>query len=334
MQPEPIDFVVLWVDGADPDWLAERARFTPSSVSDNSVERYRSMDTFRYWFRGVEKFCPWVRTVHFVTWGHTPAWLNLDAPKLHVVKHSDFIPAECLPTFNSNAIEMNLHRIPGLAERFVSFNDDMLLLSPLHPEDFFQNGLPVDMLALQPVIANPSNSVMSYIYLNNSLLLSRHFTKRGVARRRPRSFFHVGYPPLYFFYNAFEMLYPQITGFYTVHQPAALLRTTIEHLWEVEEEALRVTSSNRFRDKTDVSIYVFQEWQKLSGQFVPRNVQKRFGFFAISENLDGLLSCIEHQKKKIVCVNDVPCEDFDERVNRITGVLNDVFPSPCSFEVG
>ena len=73
-----------------------------------------------YWFRAVEKFAPWVRKIHFVTCGHVPAFLNLAHPKLHHVKHEGFLPPEVLPTFSSHAIEMNLHRIPGLAEHFVS----------------------------------------------------------------------------------------------------------------------------------------------------------------------------------------------------------------------
>jgi len=32
-----------------------------------------------------------------------------------------------LPTFNSAAIECHLHRIPGLSENFLYFNDDFLL---------------------------------------------------------------------------------------------------------------------------------------------------------------------------------------------------------------
>ena len=41
-----------------------------------------------------------------------------------------------LPTFNSNAIESNLHRIAGLSECFLYMNDDMFLLDPT-PLDYF-----------------------------------------------------------------------------------------------------------------------------------------------------------------------------------------------------
>ena len=93
----PIDIVIPWVDGSDPAWRAERAKYDPSATSDNSEERFRDWDTFRYWFRCIEKNAPWVRTIHFVTWGHLPGWLDPSHPKLHIVNHRDFIPEEYLP---------------------------------------------------------------------------------------------------------------------------------------------------------------------------------------------------------------------------------------------
>lgn len=33
----------------------------------NSDKAYREWGTFKYWFRGVEKFAPWVNKVYLVT---------------------------------------------------------------------------------------------------------------------------------------------------------------------------------------------------------------------------------------------------------------------------
>ena len=138
-----IDIVITWVDGSDPAWLAEKAKYLPPAERDsNSPNRNRDWGLLPYWFRSIEKFAPWARTVHFVTWGHVPEFLDLEAPRLHVVRHEEFIPAEYLPTFSSHAIEMHLHRIPGLAEHFIYFNDDMFLLRPMQETDFFRDGLP------------------------------------------------------------------------------------------------------------------------------------------------------------------------------------------------
>ena len=331
---EPIDFVITWVDGTDQDWLAERASYSVPRGADVAPERFRSMgDTLRYWFRGVETFCPWVRKVHLVTWGHVPEWLDTSAPKLHVVRHEDFIPERYLPVFNSNAIEIHFHRIPGLSEQFVSFNDDVYIVRALEPEDFFRDGLPLDMLAVQPVIANPSNPVMSHIYLNNSLLLSKHFSKRAVAKERPGSLFHVGYPPLYFFYNALEMLYPQMTGFYTAHGLASMRKETYRILWDQEREECELTASHRFRDIDDISIYAFQEWQKLSGAFVPANITRRLGYYDIARDLDELVCDLRLRKKAIVCVNDAVCDDFAERCALVESQLALLLPNASRYEL-
>lgn len=42
-----------------------------------------------------------------------------------------------LPTFSSPAIETHLHRIPGLSEKFLYFNDDTMLGSQVWPDDWF-----------------------------------------------------------------------------------------------------------------------------------------------------------------------------------------------------
>ena len=98
-----IDFVLMWVDGNDPEWQKEKSLYESDTNGDKRNIRFRDWDNLQYWFRGVEKYAPWVNKIHFVTWGHLPSWLNTEHPKLNVVKHSDFIPKEFLPTFNSRA---------------------------------------------------------------------------------------------------------------------------------------------------------------------------------------------------------------------------------------
>ena len=114
--------------------------------------RYRDWDNLQYWFRCVEKYCPWVRKIHIVTCGHFPEFLVKEHPKLNFVTHDQIIDAACLPTFSSHVIEINLHKIESLAEHFVYFNDDMFITQPLLPEFFFREGLPCDGLVLQPLM--------------------------------------------------------------------------------------------------------------------------------------------------------------------------------------
>ena len=135
-----IDFIIPWVDGSDPEWIKEFNKYAPenSRLSDSRAIRFRDTGLLKYWFRAVEKFAPWVHTVHFVTNGQLPEWINTECPKLHLVKHSDYIPQEYLPVFSSHPIELMMHKIPGLAEHFVYFNDDFFLTAPIKKEYYSQ----------------------------------------------------------------------------------------------------------------------------------------------------------------------------------------------------
>ena len=106
---DKIDFVLTWIDGADPEWQQERATYESGQRNiENGVARYRDWGTLKYWFRGIEHYAPWVNKIYFVTWGHIPPWLNTENEKIQVVKHHEFIPEEYLPTFSANPIELNL----------------------------------------------------------------------------------------------------------------------------------------------------------------------------------------------------------------------------------
>lgn len=333
MTQDGIDFVITWVDGGDKVWRKEKASYTPFQGNDDDEERYRDWDLLKFWFRGVEQFAPWVRKIHFITWGHLPEWLNTEHPKLNIVRHEDYIPKQYLPVFNSNVLEIYMHKIEGLSEKFVYFNDDFFLTKKIEPEYFFEKGKPCDMLAFQPVVANAENPVMSYLYLNNSLVLCKYFDKRENVKQHPGNYFKPGYPPLYFFYNLLELAFPRYTGFYTVHGPSPYCKSTFEEIWNKEGDLLKEMSTHRFRDKGDVTPYLFREWQKLSNQFVPKNIQKQFGYFNIASENKKLLQTIRQQKKKIICINDQKIGAEFERVKQeLQEAFGAILPEVSSFE--
>ena len=137
---EGIDAVYTWVDGeiSAPALRTvldlEQAPLLANAATHN---RYRSNDELRYSLRSLHAYAPWVRKVFLVTNGAVPEWLNLNYPKLRVVTHAEiFEDTNALPTFNSHAIELNLHRIPGLGPAFLYFNDDFFLGQRVFPDDF------------------------------------------------------------------------------------------------------------------------------------------------------------------------------------------------------
>ena len=77
-----VDFVMMWVDGNDLEWRKEKNKYLPKEDEVNNDVRFRDWDLLKYWFRGVEKYTPWVNKIFFVTWGHLPKWLNIDNEKI------------------------------------------------------------------------------------------------------------------------------------------------------------------------------------------------------------------------------------------------------------
>lgn len=101
------------------------------------MNRYRDNDELRYSLRSLFKYAPWIRRIHLVTNGQVPYWLDISHPRINVVTHAEIFPnPDHLPVFSSPAIEVHLHRIPGLSRRFVYFNDDVMLGAPVWPDDF------------------------------------------------------------------------------------------------------------------------------------------------------------------------------------------------------
>ena len=141
----PIDFVVTWLDSSDKLWQKEYFKYKGEySSGDQSESRFRNWDLFRFWFRAVERYAPWVNKVYLITNGTFPKWINDLNPKLVLVNHKDYIPVQFLPTFNSCTIELHMHRIPGLSEHFVYFNDDCFINGHIDPDYYFRKGLPCD----------------------------------------------------------------------------------------------------------------------------------------------------------------------------------------------
>ena len=56
----------------------------------------------------------------------------------------------------------------------------MFILQKVEPKDFFKHGKPVDMLALQPDVANADDQVMPYIYLNNEMVLENILIREAI----------------------------------------------------------------------------------------------------------------------------------------------------------
>ena len=330
-----IDIVVLWVDGNDPEWQAEKAKYQGNSLTDaNSANRFRDWGLMPYWFRAVEKFTPWVRTVHFVTCGHVPSFLNLNAPKLHHVRHSDYIPAEYLPTFSANTIEMNVHRIPGLAEHFIFFNDDMFLLRPMPETFFFRDGLPCTLGAEVPAVFHGSAEIWQHLIANDLRVVNNHFSKPEQVRQFRRKYASRSYRWQDNLRTRFlERFFPEgFLGFKFLHAPAPFLKQSLEDVWAAEPALLHATSSRRFRSNEDVNQWLILWWQIAAGQFSPFMTDNVVTDCSV-DNVDWLCKQITGQRHDMLCINDPPGDiPFEALSSKLKDAFQQILPEKSSFE--
>ena len=325
-----IDFVITWVDGSDPVWKEKRSRFRPAEAEDAGTIRYRDWGLLRYWFRAVEEFAPWVRRVYLVTDGQCPPWLNRDHPALVVADHRDFIPEQYLPAFSANPIELNLHRLEGLAEQFVFFNDDMFLLRPVRPEDFFRKGLPVDDAILSPVIVSRKGDVGS-IALNDMCLINSRFEKNRTIRQAPAKWFCPWYGTA-LLRTLCLMPWRHFPGFYNDHLPQPFLKSSYEEVWRLERDILEEVCTHRFRDyQRDVNQWLIRYWQFAANRFVPGSPGRGKDLDILREDVAGH---IREQKSKMICVNDsAQIQDFEQTRSRIEEAFRQLLPKRSEFEI-
>ena len=329
-----IDFVVIWVDGGDPIWQAKKAEYSKSvdtsKKSMNSVKAYRDWGTFKYWFRGVEKFAPWVNKVYLVTDQQKPSWLNITSEKLVLVDHSDIIRKEYLPVFSANPIESNIHRIPGLSEHFVFFNDDVYLTSPVEPTDFFsEDGLPKYNTALSPII--PERYGTGHFQVNDMEIVTSYFSRDEILKNGKFLSFKQGLKNI-----VKSLLYRNskfICGFWENHLTHPLLKSTMELVWEKETAILEKTSASRFRNPSDTNVWLFKYWQIASGEYEVADPDLG-GLFSLDNADSDFWKLLNSGKYKIMCINDgFNVQDEEKVMVDFIKAMNQLFPEKSSFEI-
>lgn len=149
---DKIDAVITWVDGGDPVHQAKRAQFLTNkrenTLKDVAGEtRFNQVGEIYCCIASILRFAPWINKIYIVTDNqdpHVEDYINKHFPEnkipVEIVDHKEVFEGyeKYLPTFNSLAITSVLWRIPGISERFILFNDDVMLQRPVSPEDFYE----------------------------------------------------------------------------------------------------------------------------------------------------------------------------------------------------
>ena len=231
---EGVDVVYTWVDGSVPAFQAALRRHASAELAEADsaparLYRYRNNGELRFSLGSLLSFAPWVRRIHILTNGQVPSWLNSSHPRVHLVTHAEVFPeAEGLPTFNSNAIEMCLHRIPGLSRRFIYFNDDVFLGRAVRKSDFLLPG------------------GGQTVFLQDTLLPSDCW--QGSARDRACAYTQAILTRLWG--------RPQAPRLLPAHVPQAYDRDLLAHLDTLLHDEFRRTATHRFRSGDDLVLSV------------------------------------------------------------------------------
>lgn len=329
MNNENIDIVIPWVDGEDKVWQKKAMNY----MDNFDEKRYRDWDILRYVLRSIEKYSSWVHKVYLVTDNQKPNWLNESYEKVEVIDHTQIIPKKYLPTFNSNVITLNLHKIPGLSEKFIIMNDDLIFSSPTKINDFFKDDLPCDFFVESPVLGEiPWHKTL----LNGVILINQKFSKREFMKKHFNKCFSVLYGKNNL-KTLFSLPYKLYTGFFSDHGPQPYLKNSFEEVWKIYKKQLEENNTHHIRQSgEDIPDYLVRYYQLVTGNFVPREVKNRTMYYPIgANNFDEIDNSFKKQKYQAIVLNDdevVKVDDFEVTFKGIHKVLESNFPRKSKFE--
>ena len=315
---DAIDVVIAWVDGRDPEHRAKRKRYLADPGGDvkperaaNDERRFSDNDEIRFCLRSIRNYAPWVRTIWLVTDDQVPAAIDRRKAERHsirIVDHREIYRGyeQLLPTFNSLAIESMLWRIKGLADRFLYFNDDMMLVGPVEPTDFFSNDGKVNLRGRWSNWKERPDKGDSF-HGSNKLL--------GAEM--------LGYTPEHFFS--------------THHVIDPLLLPAMEELFDEFRPAFLTNAAYRFRNRTQfwpISAHDHLLLKSDRARVVrPRNTahfSKRYCQTASPEALEARLEQLADPTLRMACINVL--EAVVDKVPDAMGYLSTATGPAATFE--
>ena len=329
---DKIDLVITWVDGSDQTWLKERKKYETTDLDSNSVgeQRFRDWGILKYWFRSIEKNAPFVKNIYFVTYGHVPQWLNQKHPQIRIIKHSDYMPKEYLPTYNSVAIELNFHRIPGIGKQFVYFNDDMFLLQPTTMADYFAKDGKIKYNLIESAMTTTGelDPVYRDMLLNTIEIVNKSHKKRRFKNLSFRD-------PIVLYNNLKAIAFKKYIGYAPHHFSRIYDRKIMEDLWESHRAILDKTSQSKFRTKDIITPDLIELTQAALGMTRTYYSRKREKFLGVNkDSLNHVIKTIKTQSVKEVCLNDACTnEDFDYCREEVAAAFEEIFPEKSKYEL-
>ncbi len=308
-----VDVVITYVDGTDPLWQRDYAAFAGKPVLEKRFRDWGTLPYLVAGIRRFMPFVRNIflvvsRESQVPSWvesepsrGDTPFSallrnpIRANAPKgvspcdgsdpcdgtesgageVKVVLHRDIIPEEYLPTFNSTEIEMFLHRIPGLAERFIYFNDDIFPVRECRESDFFTG----DGKIVKGFSCNLLRDGLYKIQCANADRIARKVAgcRKSLFFRRPQ------------------------------HTVSPMLKSASEECYKAAEKEI-LASLSPLRERKNLNQNLFLNYLYHTGRAVNRRLSSRHYSLAVASS-ETIAGFIENPTETFVCVNDVRMEE-------------------------
>lgn len=219
-------------------------------------------------------------------------------PRLRIVRHSDFIPAQYLATFNSNVIESYIHKIHGLSEHFVYFNDDTYICKPTSWKHFFTtDGRPINRHCL----GSPDHSLEPHPFM---------FVKMMQNAIKAYGMHHTRYQ----------------------HNVQPFQKSLIKRYEKRFKPELERYSSNRYRSPNDFNLLRFTTCFSTSeGVAAYKQTGDAYdGFYEAgdSSGMRRLLSSNRRTLPRFLCINN----STPETNHLVQSVVSRLFPVPIPSE--
>jgi hypothetical protein len=249
----------------------------------------------------MEKNIPWINNIYMVVASpsQVPDWLDTD--KVKIIYHKDIIPEKFLPVFNTFAIKLFLHNIPGLSEKFIESDDDFYVNIPVTPEMYFKNGLPCLCLDEKVVKKWSIHGETAYRVIKKTWNLVK------------------------------KKLFPNNnddTIYTCTHHDKPMLKSVNEHVFKIFEQDI-YDSITKFRNEINIVEYIFMYWNVLTKNYIHYRPNNKM-YILKNDNLDRLKRLINNNE----CLVSIDFSSYTsiETINRLRDFLESKYHNKSKFE--
>lgn len=308
-----IDIVITFVDSTNTTWQKMYELHNNNNNINcnysNTSNRFRNNDELKYCLRSIDKYINFYNKIYIVINHEPPLWLNINNSKLIIIDHKN-IPGlnEHLPTFSSMAIECNLHKIPGLTNEFIYFNDDVFINKKINKSLFKKGKINIYTTNRQTLKGKNNQKYCGHknSWINANKLLDKHYKRENRC-----SIKHIPH-----FINKNEMF---------------VLENKFKNLF-------LLTTKNKFRNINNISPLC----SILQYHYLYKNIGKKVKI----DNLNKLISINDNYKNnlkklrelditnpKIFCIEDDIYKNNPLNINLIKSYLEKKYPKKSQFEI-